>query len=148
MKSALAKRLSLLAIAFLPLLSCSAFDSEDAQRAAYWKERGYSFSPSYMTAWSMDAATGQSQRGQVSSPSYGQTPFRSTELSTQPTRSPAPTSSVGTIPSPSVYPSVGENGSYYGEPNAYGVPKTVYVNGYYRSDGTYVRSHFRSSPRR
>src|SRR5262249_6939353 len=31
---------------------------------------------------------------------------------------------------------VAENGSYYGEPNANGVPKTVHVNGYYRKDGT------------
>lgn len=39
-----------------------------------------------------------------------------------------------------------ENGSYYGQPNTNGVPKTVYVDGYYRSDGTYVRGHYRSSP--
>jgi hypothetical protein len=39
-----------------------------------------------------------------------------------------------------------ENGSYYGEPNANGVPKTVHVNGYYRSNGTYVRGHYRSAP--
>ena len=41
---------------------------------------------------------------------------------------------------------VAENGSYYGEPNANGVPKTVYVNGYYRKDGTYVRGYYRSVP--
>ncbi len=40
-----------------------------------------------------------------------------------------------------------ENGSHYGQPNASGVPKTVHVDGYYRSDGTYVRSHYRSPPR-
>jgi len=39
-----------------------------------------------------------------------------------------------------------ENGSYYGQPNTNGVPKTVYVDGYYRSDGTYVRGHYRSAP--
>lgn len=43
-------------------------------------------------------------------------------------------------------PIVAENGSYYGEPNDNGVPKTVFVQGYYRKDGTYVRSHFRSPP--
>jgi molybdate-binding protein len=43
---------------------------------------------------------------------------------------------------------VAENGSYYGQPNQYGVPKTVHVNGYYRKDGTYVRGHYRSAPRR
>jgi len=41
---------------------------------------------------------------------------------------------------------VAENGSYYGEPNQNGVPKTVHVNGYFRSDGTYVRGYYRSPP--
>jgi len=41
--------------------------------------------------------------------------------------------------------SVAENGSYYGETSQQtGKPKTVYVNGYYRKDGTYVRGHYRS----
>lgn len=39
-----------------------------------------------------------------------------------------------------------ENGSYYGERNANGVPKTVRVEGYFRKDGTYVRGHYRSRP--
>ncbi|MFA9479364.1 thermonuclease family protein [Phycisphaerales bacterium AB-hyl4] len=41
---------------------------------------------------------------------------------------------------------VAENGSYYGQPNQNGVPKTVRVRGYYRADGTYVRGHYRSPP--
>lgn len=45
-----------------------------------------------------------------------------------------------------VYGSVAENGSYYGQPNVNGVPKTVAVGGYYRKDGTYVRGHYRSAP--
>ena len=45
-------------------------------------------------------------------------------------------------------PAVAENGSYYGEPNKSGVPKTISVSGYYRKDGTYVRGHYRSAPRR
>jgi hypothetical protein len=45
-------------------------------------------------------------------------------------------------------PFVAENGSYRGELNAYGAPKTVHVNGYFRRDGTYVRGHYRSPPRR
>lgn len=46
-------------------------------------------------------------------------------------------------------PCVGENGSYYGEISTTTArPKTVYVRGYYRRDGTYVRSHYRSRPRR
>jgi hypothetical protein len=41
----------------------------------------------------------------------------------------------------------GENGSCYGDISAAtGRAKTVFVNGYSRSDGTYVRSHYRSPP--
>ncbi len=43
----------------------------------------------------------------------------------------------------------GENGSCYGDISAAtGRPRTVYVRGYTRRDGTYVRSHYRSRPRR
>ena len=43
---------------------------------------------------------------------------------------------------------IAENGSYYGEiSEATGRPKTVPVRGYYRTDGTYVRGHYRSPPR-
>lgn len=46
-------------------------------------------------------------------------------------------------------PNVAETGSYYGEISKLtGRPKTVHVRGYYRKDGTYVRSHHRSKPRR
>lgn len=46
-------------------------------------------------------------------------------------------------------PAVAENGSYYGEISpATGRPKTVHVRSYYRKDGTYVRGHYRSAPRR
>jgi hypothetical protein len=41
---------------------------------------------------------------------------------------------------------IAENGSSYGQPNANGVPKSVKVEGYFRSDGTYVRGHYRSAP--
>lgn len=42
-----------------------------------------------------------------------------------------------------------ENGSCYGDISvATGRPKTVHVGGYYRKDGTYVRGHYRSRPRR
>lgn len=49
---------------------------------------------------------------------------------------------------PPIGPGVAENGSYYGQLNSYGVPKTVPVRGYYRKDGTYVRGHYRSRPSR
>ncbi len=46
-------------------------------------------------------------------------------------------------------PRIAENDSYYGEiSEATGRPKTVYVKPYYRKDGTYVKSHYRSKPRR
>jgi endonuclease YncB( thermonuclease family) len=51
--------------------------------------------------------------------------------------------------SPSYTPPVAENGSYYGQlSDRTGRPKTVHVEGYTRRDGTYVRGHYRSSPRR
>jgi hypothetical protein len=46
---------------------------------------------------------------------------------------------------PESKPLVAENGSYYGETSRItNLPKTTYVNGYTRKDGTYVRSHYRS----
>ena len=62
------------------------------------------------------------------------------------------TASTSTVHTPSVSTRstpyrVAENGSYYGETSATtGRPKTVFVNGYYRKDGTYVRSYYRSAP--
>jgi hypothetical protein len=55
------------------------------------------------------------------------------------------------IPPPPVRyaPSCGENGSCYGDISTLtGRPKTSYVRGYTRRDGTYVRSHYRSRGRR
>lgn len=43
-------------------------------------------------------------------------------------------------------PAVAENGSYYGELNKNGVPRTVHVDGYFRSNGKYVRGYYRSAP--
>ncbi len=48
----------------------------------------------------------------------------------------------------SATPSCAENGSCYGDiSTTTGRPKTVHVDGYYRSDGTYVRGYYRSPPR-
>ena len=42
-----------------------------------------------------------------------------------------------------------ENGSCYGDISVLtGRPKTVAVKGYYRKDGTYVRGHYRSKPKK
>jgi len=50
-----------------------------------------------------------------------------------------------TTATPGDTPPVAENGSYYGEISTVnGLPRTHYVNGYYRADGTYVRSYYRS----
>jgi len=46
---------------------------------------------------------------------------------------------------PAVAP-VAENGSYYGQPNQNGIPKTVLVQGYTKSNGTYVQGYYRSAP--
>jgi hypothetical protein len=46
-------------------------------------------------------------------------------------------------------PLCAENGSCYGDISSFtGRAKTVHVSGYYRRDGTYVRGHYRSRPRR
>jgi hypothetical protein len=42
-----------------------------------------------------------------------------------------------------------ENGSCYGDiSDLTRRSKTVHIRGYYRKDGTYVRGHYRSNPRR
>ena len=50
------------------------------------------------------------------------------------------------VPSQGASAPVAENGSYYGEPNQNGVPKTVLVRGYTKSNGTYVQGYYRSAP--
>jgi len=51
------------------------------------------------------------------------------------------------LTSGSSFPFVAENGSYYGQISQLtGRPKTVFVHSYFQSDGTYVRSHYRSLP--
>jgi hypothetical protein len=46
-------------------------------------------------------------------------------------------------------PTCAENDSCFGDISSYtGRPKTVHVRGYYRKDGTYVRGHYRTPPRR
>ena len=55
---------------------------------------------------------------------------------------------LGGSPDLSGLGSCAENGSCYGDMNEFGVPKTVHVEGYYRSDGTYVQGHYRGKPRK
>jgi hypothetical protein len=121
---------------------------KDIERSRYWKARGYSFDPNYTTAWAMDAEVEQSQQHQGSAGSHDPSKHDLSVLAETPSSATRLSPTIGNSLTPSGKPFVGENGSYYGEPNASGVPKTVYVNGYFRKDGTYVRSHYRSSPRR
>lgn len=68
-----------------------------------------------------------------------------TSLSQSPAASATPALIVNTTGNPGC----AENGSCYGDTSpATGNPKTVNVNGYYRKDGTYVRGHYRSAPKR
>ena len=79
------------------------------------------------------------------------TPSQTAILPPAPLGVPAPNSSallstlLRAIVAPVVTP-VAENGSYYGEPNKNGVPKTVLVHGYTTSSGTYVQGYYRSAP--
>jgi hypothetical protein len=62
-------------------------------------------------------------------------------------------SSVNITAAPALLPPIGlgcaENGSCYGDTsNINGTPKTNHVNGYFKSNGTYVRGYYRSSGRR
>ena len=86
--------------------------------------------------------TAASQLGATVASNSPATPFvaRSNEtVKSQDSLPSAPTSGVGCA----------ENGSCYGDiSNINGMPKTTHVNGYFRSDGTYVRGHYRSSGRR
>jgi hypothetical protein len=89
-------------------------------------------------------------------PTYAATPLRSASkpseepLSGTSTYSPPAYTPPAYDPPRTIYsPPVAENGSYYGESSpATGRRKTVHVEGYYRRDGTYVRGHYRSTPRR
>jgi hypothetical protein len=62
---------------------------------------------------------------------------------------PAPSAAYPLAPAlpapPYPAPMCAENGSCYGDiSNITGLPKTTHVNGYFRSDGTYVRGYYRS----
>jgi hypothetical protein len=145
----------------------------DIDRAQYWKERGYSFDPGAMTAQEMDKKVREldqarfwTELGYFYDPASRQvylSPDKKTRLSSLPSPGVGGYSSgyYGSSWSPPAYssgssystsggysvtsPGIAENGSYYGQISENtGRPKTVHVDGYYRRDGTYVRSHYRS----
>lgn len=85
---------------------------------------------------------------------YYQSPISSTAYKpiTSPYTTPAtPTNNASDedgVYTPAFGTSCAENGSCYGDiSTATGRPKTVAVKGYRRSDGTYVRGHYRSKPK-
>jgi hypothetical protein len=110
----------------------------DFERGKFWKDKGFDFDPKFITSFEMDAFVKRSGKPEAS---FFDNPSQTVNIAPRPPPSITSTNVVEK-------PGVAENGSYYGQPNTEGVPKTVYVNGYYRKDGTYVRSHYRSSPRR
>lgn len=150
---------------------------KDIDRAAYWKERGYEFDPNSMTLYEMDRKARELDEanwwkdiGYYYDPN-SKTVFldesKKTKLSslagihTSGNRWEGSGYSYPTLSWPKNYsyqidkqlgyrlPPVEENESYYGQISEdTGRPKTVHVRGYYRKDGTYVRSHYRSSPRK
>jgi hypothetical protein len=66
--------------------------------------------------------------------------FSNSQLNINPSENPSPTA----LSAPCA-----ENGSCFGDLSTVtGQPKTVHVQGYTRKDGTYVRGHYRSAPRR
>jgi hypothetical protein len=57
----------------------------------------------------------------------------------------APSAAASPSSTPLAASGCSESGSCYGDiSTTTGLPKTTYVNGYYRRNGTYVRSYFRS----
>jgi hypothetical protein len=79
------------------------------------------------------------------SPPYVYRPIQPTAQAAQPAYRP----SYQPPSLPKYKPTCAENGSCYGDISTLtGRPKTVHVGGYYRKDGTYVRGHYRSRPRR
>jgi len=78
-------------------------------------------------------------------PPYVYKPIQPTTQVTQPAYRP----SYQPPSLPKYKPTCAENGSCYGDISTLtGRAKTVHVGGYYRKNGTYVRGHYRSRPRR
>jgi len=104
----------------------------DIQRAAYWAQQGYHFDPQSTPAWEMDLIAGRVRTPGGESPAVRQ-----------------PSSSLpASVHWDTRYrPLQAENGDLYNVDNdGDGRVEPIYVNGYYRSDGTYVRSHYRARP--
>lgn len=145
---------------------------KDVDRARYWKEGGY-FYPNSMTVHEMDQKA--KELGEVeywrklgyyydpNSKTVFLTARKKTKLSSLASLHNGGSgyrtfgSSYRALLLPKSYSyqrygprlPIAENDSYYGQiSEATGRPKTVHVRGYYRKDGTYVRSHYRSPPRR
>lgn len=93
------------------------------------------------------ATTSSSSVLPAESTSFGPAPTTTRVTSSTLDKTPSRTVFPRPLPPPRLTP-VEENGSYYGQLNEHGRPKTMRVRGYYRKDGTYVRGHYRSRPSR
>lgn len=145
----------------------------DVDRAAYWREEGYDLDPNTMTASQMDAHVAElekveywreagyyydpnsetvflseAKKTKLSSVVVSSTPGRYTYSYSPSYRASSYRSRYSSVPTYGLR-GIAENSSYYGQiSDNTGRAKTVYVRGYFRRDGTYVRSHYRSPPRR
>lgn len=146
---------------------------KDIDRARYWKKRGHEFDPYKMTRYEMNRQAKEldeikywKKAGYYYDPN-SQTVFltarKKTKLSSLASLHNGGSgyrtfgSSYRSLSLPKSYSyqrygtrlPIAENDSYYGQiSETTGRPKTVHVRGYYRKDGTYVRSHYRSPPRK
>jgi hypothetical protein len=120
------------------------------------KDRGYQSAATYGPSWRLDAPKVQEARRTspaprvspaVASPSNGATAVGLSDETSASAAASAPAASDG-LSYETYIPRPTKKGYYEPKVVPYPVGKPVYVNGYYRSDGTYVRPHFRSLPRR
>lgn len=114
-----------------------------------WGVFTYSQGGSYEGEWLHDKKHGvgieRGKDGRVIISGYWSNNVYSRPLSTQYPSVSKPSPSPTAAPIAPVVSGCAENGSCYGDVSSLtGNPKTIHVDGYYRSDGTYVRGHYRS----
>lgn len=128
--------------------------------AKYWRNQGYSFDPDYMTAWEMDQKVKNIERAKywkqfgynfdpdiISAWLMDYEVKNKSSISTTKGESNYNTHQTDSTSTSSFRPPQAENGDYYNVDNdGDGRVEPVHVRGYYRKDGTYVRSHYRASP--
>lgn len=114
-----------------------------------WGVFTYSQGGSFEGEWLHDKRHGigieRGKDGRVIISGYWSNNVYSRPLDTQSSSSPKALPSPRAAPIAPALGGCAENGSCYGDISSLtGNPKTIRVDGYYRSDGTYVRGHYRS----